>query len=73
MNGDKTRFIITWLVAALWAGNQVAAFTIKDYHQSESLNGIFMVIVTALFVSGAAKSRNEAEKKEDEDSKNDNP
>lgn len=68
MIGDRTRTVIVWVITVVWVLNFILAWRVKDYQGSESVNAIFMAIITATFVSGARR-REEAERKADEKKK----
>lgn len=59
MIGDRTRTVIIAVVTTVWAINFGAGLLVHDYKPSESINGIFMIIVGSLFALGA---RNGAKK-----------
>lgn len=50
---ERTRTVIIYLVATVWAVNFIAGLVVTDYKPSESINGIFMAIVGGLFALGA--------------------
>lgn len=64
---EKTKTVLTWLVASAWSGNLLASMFIKSYEPNDSINAIFMVIVTAIFVAGTPLRRNKDEKDEEAD------
>ena len=54
MISSRTRTAIISVVTAAWAVNFAAPFFISDYRPSEAVNGVFLLVVGALF---AAKSK----------------
>lgn len=65
MIGDRTRTVIVWVITLVWVLNFILSWRVEDYRGSESVNAIFMAIITATFVSGARR-REDAERKIDE-------
>lgn len=53
--GDRTRTVIIAVVTTVWAANFVGGLVVSGYQPSESINGIFMMIVGGLFAIGAKK------------------
>ena len=73
MIGDKTRTVVIWVITAVWVLNFILAWRVQDYQVSESVNAIFMAIITATFVS-SSRRKEESDRKDkgepkDEDKK----
>jgi hypothetical protein len=68
MIGDRTRTVIIWIITCVWVLNFILAWRVQDYQGSESVNAIFMAIITATFVSGSRR-REEVERKVSEEKK----
>lgn len=68
MIGDRTRTAIVWIITSLWVLNFILAWRVDDYKGSESVNAIFMAVITATFVSGARR-REEVEREVEDDKK----
>lgn len=64
MIGDRTRTVVIAVVTTVWAVNFGAGLLIEGYRPSESINGIFMIIVGSLFALGGV--RGNGAKKDDE-------
>lgn len=47
--GKTTRTVVIAVVTAVWVLNFVLGLTVNSYSPSESINGVFMVIVGGLF------------------------
>ena len=64
---DKTATFIIAIVTAVWAANIVAGMLRwNDYAPSESVNGIFMVIVGGTFAARARGKGGKQQQKEQE-------
>lgn len=63
----RLRNVIIVVVTAVWALNFCASVLVKNYTPSESINGIFMVIVGGLYATDRATRR------DDENSKDEKP
>jgi hypothetical protein len=68
MIGDRTRTVIIWVITCVWVLNFILAWRVPNYQGSESVNAIFMAIITATFVSGSRR-REEVERKVSEEKK----
>ena len=53
MIGNKTRTILVGIVTSAWVVNFSASFISEDYKPSEAVNGVFMLVVGAIFAAGA--------------------
>jgi len=51
--GDRTRTVVIGVVTTVWATNFIAGLLVEGYKPSESVNGIFMIIVGSLFALGS--------------------
>ena len=51
MISSKVRTAIISVVTAAWAVNFTAPFFISDYRPSEAVNGVFLLVVGALFAT----------------------
>lgn len=59
MIGDRPHLAVIAVVTAVWAGNFVASLIpAMDYEPDQAINGIFMVIVGAMFAIGARNGNN---------------
>lgn len=64
---DKTRTVIVYVVATVWAGNFLASAFLPGYRPTESINAIFLVVVGGLFAfHGAGRGNDRSDRKKDD-------
>lgn len=60
MISQKFRTVVITGVMSVWAFNVFAGAFIESYHPTESINGIFMVVVGSLFMVGTKNGEKDA-------------